>query len=693
MAKILVIVESPAKAKTIEKFLGKSHYTVKASVGHVRDLPKSKLGIDIENNFEPGYINIRGKGDLIKDLKKAAKKASKVYLATDPDREGEAISWHLEYILGIENDEACRIEFNEITKDAIKKAIKNPRKIDQNLVDAQQARRVIDRLLGYQISPVLWQKLRKGLSAGRVQSVTTKLICDREKEINAFEPVEYWTIDTKSESKTGESIDFKLSAIDGKKAEINNEEEVNKILEIIENKDLHVVKIESKKRKKSAPKPFTTSVLQQEGVNRLGFSTKKTMMVAQELYEGIDVKGEGTVGLISYIRTDSNRISEEAKGKAETYIKETLGNEYYKEEKKSSEKKSSKKVQDAHEAIRPTSVDRTPDSIKDSLSKDQYKLYNLIWRRFVASQMSDSEFELMNVECQIENITFKATGSKMIFDGYTKIYNFYDREDRILPEISEGDDLKVNGIFPEQHFTQPPARYTEASLVKTLEELGIGRPSTYAPTIATILNREYVEKNGSSLQPTELGTLVTEILEANFSKLMDVDFTAKLENELDTIEEGEANWKEVVKESYEPFEEAIKEALENIEKVNMDIETDEICELCGSNMVIKYGRFGKFMACKNYPECKNTKPIVNKIGVKCPKCGEGEIIVRKTKKGRAFYGCSKYPECDFIEWNKPVEEVCPECGSYMTEKVSKKCKKHICSNKECGFEKEIEEEN
>ena len=693
MAKILVIVESPAKAKTIEKFLGKSHYTVKASVGHVRDLPKSKLGIDIENNFEPGYINIRGKGDLIKDLKKAAKKASKVYLATDPDREGEAISWHLEHILGIENDEPCRIEFNEITKDAIKKAIKSPRKINLDLVDAQQARRVIDRLLGYQISPVLWQKLRKGLSAGRVQSVTTKLICDREKEINAFEPVEYWTIDAKSESKTGEDIDFKLSAIDGKKAEIHNEEEVNKILEIIENKDLHVVKIESKKRKKSAPKPFTTSVLQQEGVNRLGFSTKKTMMIAQELYEGIDVKGEGTVGLISYIRTDSNRISEEAKGKAESYIKETLGNEYYKEEKKSSEKKNSKKVQDAHEAIRPTSVDRTPESIKDSLSKDQYKLYNLIWRRFVASQMSDSEFELMNVECQIENYTFKATGSKMIFDGYTKVYNFYDREDRILPEISEGDDLKVNGIFPEQHFTQPPARYTEASLVKTLEELGIGRPSTYAPTIATILNREYVEKSGSSLQPTELGILVTEILEANFAKLMDVDFTAKLENELDTIEEGEANWKEVVKESYEPFEEAIKEALENIEKVNMDVETDEICELCGSNMVIKYGRFGKFMACKNYPECKNTKPIVNKIGVKCPKCGEGEIIVRKTKKGRAFYGCSKYPDCDFIEWNKPVEELCPECGSYMTEKVSKKGKKHLCSNKECGFEKTVEEDN
>ncbi|WP_300280007.1 type I DNA topoisomerase [Peptacetobacter sp.] len=693
MAKILVIVESPAKAKTIEKFLGKSHYTVKASVGHVRDLPKSKLGIDIENNFEPGYINIRGKGDLIKDLKKAAKKASKVYLATDPDREGEAISWHLEHILGIENDEECRIEFNEITKDAIRKAIKNPRKINLNLVDAQQARRVIDRLLGYQISPVLWQKLRKGLSAGRVQSVTTKLICDREKEIDAFIPVEYWTIDIKSETQNKDIIDFKLVSKDGEKIEIKSKEEVNDILRIIENKDLQIEKIESKKRKKSAPKPFTTSVLQQEGVNKLGFSTKKTMMVAQELYEGIDIKGEGTVGLISYIRTDSNRISEEAKEKAEVFIKENLGDEYYKEEKKSSNKKSAKKVQDAHEAIRPTSVDRTPESIKDSLTKDQFKLYNLIWRRFVASQMSESEFELMNVESKIENITFKATGSKMIFDGYTKIYNFYGREDKILPEISEKDVLKVNEILPEQHFTQPPARYTEASLVKTLEELGIGRPSTYAPTIATILNREYVEKNASSLKPTELGILVTEILEANFSKLMDVDFTAKLENQLDTIEEGEANWKNVVKESYEPFEEAIKEALENIEKVNMDVETDEICELCGSNMVIKYGRFGKFMACKNYPECKNTKPIVNKIGVKCPKCKEGEIILRKSKKGRAFYGCSKYPDCDFVEWNKPVEEVCPECGSYMVEKISKKASKHICSNKECGFEKEIETEN
>lgn len=693
MAKILVIVESPAKAKTIEKFLGKSHYTVKASVGHVRDLPKSKLGIDIENNFEPGYINIRGKGDLIKDLKKAAKKASKVYLATDPDREGEAISWHLEHILGIENDEQCRIEFNEITKDAIRKAIKNPRQINLDLVDAQQARRVIDRLLGYQISPVLWQKLRKGLSAGRVQSVTTKLICDREKEIDAFVPIEYWTIDLKSETDSRENIDFKLVSKDGEKIDIKNEQEVNEILEIIRNKDLYVEKIESKKRKKSAPKPFTTSVLQQEGVNKLGFTTKKTMMIAQELYEGVDIKGEGTLGLISYIRTDSNRISEEAKEKAEVFIKESLGNEYYKEEKKTSNKKNGKKVQDAHEAIRPTSVDRTPESIKDSLSRDQFKLYNLIWRRFVASQMSDSEFELMNVESKIENITFKATGSKMVFDGYTKIYNFYDREDKILPEISEGDSLKVDEILPEQHFTQPPARYTEASLVKTLEELGIGRPSTYAPTIATILNREYVEKNGSSLRPTELGILVTEILEANFSKLMDVDFTAKLENQLDTIEEGKAAWKDVVKESYEPFEEAIKEALENIEKVNMDIETDEICEVCGSNMVIKYGRFGKFMACKNYPECKNTKPIINKIGVKCPKCGEGEIILRKSKKGRAFYGCSKYPECDFVEWNKPVEESCPECGSYMVEKISKKASKHICSNKECGFEKEIENEN
>ena len=692
MAKALVIVESPAKAKTIEKFLGKSHYTVKASVGHVRDLPKSQLGVDIENNFEPKYINIRGKGDVIKELKKEAKKAKKVYLATDPDREGEAISWHLSYILNIDEDEKCRIEFNEITKGAIKNAIKNPRNIDLNLVDAQQARRVLDRLLGYQISPILWQKVRKGLSAGRVQSVTTKLICEREEEIKSFIPKEYWTIELVVLNKDGEEFTLKFYGEDGKKIDLENEAQVNKILDIINNAELTVSKIESKSRRKSAPKPFTTSVLQQDAANKLNFTTKKTMMVAQELYEGIDIKGEGTVGLISYIRTDSKRISEEAREKAKDYIVDSIGQNYYKDHTKDSKGKKEKKVQDAHEAIRPTSVERTPDSIKDSLSKDQYKLYNLIWRRFVASQMEDSIFDVLNVECNIENLVFKATGSKLKFDGYTKIYNFTDREDKILPSLDEGEILKIQEYNPQQHFTSPPPRYTEASLVKTLEELGIGRPSTYAPTITTILNREYVEKEGTSLLPTELGIIVTKILDENFHKFMEVDFTADMESQLDQIEEGNAEWKHVVEEFYSPLEEAIKTALENIEKVNMDEETDEICELCGSNMVIKYGRFGKFMACKNYPECKNTKPIVNKIGVKCPKCKEGDIIMRKSKKKKVFYGCSNYPECDFVAWNKPVEEPCEECGSYMYEKYSKSGTKIVCSNKDCKHERIVKEE-
>ncbi|WP_304339976.1 type I DNA topoisomerase [Metaclostridioides mangenotii] len=692
MAKSLVIVESPAKAKTIEKFLGKSHYTVKASVGHVRDLPKSKLGVDIENNFEPGYINIRGKGDVIKELKKEAKKAKKVYLATDPDREGEAISWHLAHILSLEEDDECRIEFNEITKDAIKKAIKQPRNIDLDLVDAQQARRVLDRLLGYQISPILWQKVRKGLSAGRVQSVTTKLICDREKDIKAFTPKEYWTIDLNAITEKGEDINFKFYGRDGKKLDLENEEVVNEILKAIENKELEVASIESKSRRKSAPKPFTTSMLQQEGVNKLSFTTKKTMMIAQELYEGVDIKGEGTVGLISYIRTDSKRISDEAKEKAMDYILDNIGENYYKKETKKKEVKEGKKVQDAHEAIRPTSVDRSPDSVKDSLTKDQFKLYNLIWRRFVASQMEDSVFDILNVECYIDNIIFKATGSKMKFDGYTKIYNFSDREDRILPSISEGEILKVDEVLPEQHFTQPPARYTEASLVKTLEELGIGRPSTYAPTIATILNREYVEKQGTSLHPTELGIIVTDILENNFQKFIDVDYTADMERKLDTVEEGKTEWKEVVSESYEPLKEAIEVAIENIEKVNMDEEIDEICENCGSNMVIKYGRFGKFIACKNYPECKTSRPLVNKIGVKCPNCKDGDIILRKSRKGKAFYGCTGYPDCDFVSWNKPSGDICEICGSYMVEKVTKSETKIVCSNKECKAVKVVSED-
>ena len=689
MAKTLVIVESPAKAKTIEKFLGKSHYTVKASVGHVRDLPKSTLGVDIDNNFEPRYINIRGKGDLIKELKKEAKKAKRVYLATDPDREGEAISWHLAYILGIDENDECRIEFNEITKDAIKKAIKNPRNIDLKLVDAQQARRVLDRLLGYQISPILWAKVRKGLSAGRVQSVTTKLICEREREINDFVPKEYWSLEIEGKTKDNENITFKFISYNNEKIELNNEEEVNHILENIKNEKLVVEKIESKTRRKSAPKPFTTSMLQQEAANKLSFTTKKTMMVAQELYEGVDIEGEGTVGLISYIRTDSKRISDEAKEKAKTYIIDELGEKYYKEHKEKKDNKEKKKVQDANEAIRPTSVFRTPDSIKSSLSRDQFKLYNLIWRRFVASQMEDSLFDVLTVDCKIGNALFRASGSVMKFDGYTKVYNFTEREDKILPPIAENDELEVNKFLPNQHFTQPPARYTEASLVKTLEELGIGRPSTYAPTITTILNRGYVEKEGTSLHPTELGMIVTDILDINFQKFIDVDFTVQMESKLDEIEEGDIQWKDVVGEFYEPLREAIKEANEKIEKINMDEETDEICEECGSNMVIKYGRFGKFMACKNYPECKNTKPLVNKIGVKCPKCKDGEIILRKSKKGKAFYGCSNYPECDFISWNKPTGEVCKECGSYMVEKRTKSEAKEVCSNKECKAEGRI----
>lgn len=692
MAKSLVIVESPAKAKTIEKFLGKSHYTVKASVGHVRDLPKSQLGVDIENNFEPKYINIRGKGDVIKELKKEAKKAKKVYLATDPDREGEAISWHLSYILNIDEEEKCRIEFNEITKDAIKKAIKSPRNINLNLVDAQQARRVLDRLLGYQISPILWQKVRKGLSAGRVQSVTTKLICEREEEIKAFVPKEYWSIELIASNKEENNLTLKFYGKDNEKIELENEEQVKEILKTIENGNLVVTKIESRSRRKSAPKPYTTSVLQQDAANKLNFTTKKTMMVAQELYEGIDVKGEGTVGLISYIRTDSKRISEEAREKAKGYIIESIGENYYKDHAKDSKGKKEKKVQDAHEAIRPTSVDRTPDSIKDSLSKEQYKLYNLIWRRFVASQMEDSVFDVLNVECKIEDLIFKATGSKLKFDGYTKIYNFTEREDKILPSLDEGEILKIQEYNPQQHFTSPLPRYTEASLVKTLEELGIGRPSTYAPTITTILNREYVEKDGASLVPTELGIIVTKILDENFHKFMEVDFTADMESQLDQIEEGNAEWKKVVEEFYSPLAEAIRVAIEKIEKVNMDEETDEICELCGSNMVIKYGRFGKFMACKNYPECKNTKPIVSKIGVKCPKCKEGDIIMRKSKKKKVFYGCSNYPDCDFVAWNKPVEEPCEVCGSYMYEKYSKSGTKIVCSNKECKHEKIIEQD-
>lgn len=682
MSKSLVIVESPAKAKTIGKYLGKN-YTVKASVGHVRDLPKSKLGVEIENNFEPQYITIRGKGPVINEIKKEAKKADKIYLATDPDREGEAISWHLLNILNLSEDDVVRIEFHEITKDAIKKAIKNPRKIDKDLVDAQQARRVVDRLVGYKISPLLWDKVRKGLSAGRVQSVATKIICDREKEIEAFIPEEYWTLDLECTTESGESVVFKLYGNEEGKLEITNKEDMDEVLKGISRKKLKVITIEKKDRKKSPPKPFTTSSLQQEAANKLGFATKKTMMIAQQLYEGIDIKGEGTTGLISYIRTDSYRLSDEALGAGKTFIEENLGKEYYKGY--SFQEKKGKKVQDAHEAIRPTFTDKTPENIKESLTKDQFLLYKLIWERFVGAMMSDAIFENHTITAQIGDYIFKATGSRNKFEGYQKIYTFAKSEDKELPDLKENDDLKIDKKDPKQHFTQPPARYTEASLVKILEELGIGRPSTYVPTIGTILAREYVEKKGTSLHPTELGFIVTEIMEENFKMFVDIDFTASMEDHLDHIEEGEIEWKSVVSDFYAPLEKAIEEAEERITKIIMEEMTDELCEECGSNMVVKYGRFGKFLACKNYPECKHTRPILNKIGMKCPKCEEGEVIIRSSKKGRVFFGCSSFPKCNFVSWDRPIEEKCPECGSYMVHKKNKSGEKKVCSNKECGF--------
>ena len=685
MGKNLVIVESPAKAKTIGKFLGKN-YIVKASVGHIRDLPKSKMGVDVENDFEPQYITIRGKGPVVNEIKKEAKKADKVYLATDPDREGEAISWHLAYLLGLDEKENIRIEFNEITKEAIKKAIKNPRKIDINLVDAQQGRRVLDRLVGYKISPILWAKIRKGLSAGRVQSVTTKLVCDREKEIEAFEPEEYWSLNLKAKTKEKKTIDFKFFGNTDGKMDIKTNEQVDEILRKIEKKDLEIDKIETKERKRSSQKPFTTSLLQQDAANRLSYATKKTMMIAQQLYEGIDIKGKGTTGLVTYIRTDSQRISDEAQEQGKDFIKENYGEKYYKPYVNASKK--NKKVQDAHECIRPTSIGLTPEIIKDSLTKDQYKLYKLIWDRFTASMMSDALYDSQTITGKVDEYTFKASGSKMKFDGFTKVYNYSVQEEVILPTVEEGESLKVSKLEPKQHFTQPPPRYSEASLVKTLEERGIGRPSTYSPTISTILQRGYVSKKGNVLYPTELGFIVTEIMEENFDKFVDVDFTAEMEAKLDKVEDGDIRWQDIISELYNPLESAVEKAVENIEKIVLEEETDEICDLCGSSMVVKFGRFGKFLACKNYPECKGTKPMLEKIGVKCPECEDGEVILRKSKKGRVFYGCSKFPNCKFVSWDRPVGENCPKCDSILVSVKNKSGEKIKCSNKECDYEKE-----
>ena len=687
MAKNLVVVESPAKAKTIEKFLGKKNYTVKASVGHIRDLPKSKLGIDVENDFEPQYITIRGKGDIVSELKKEAKKADKIFLATDPDREGEAISWHLANLLKIEEDKAYRIEFNEITKEAVTKAIKSPRKINMDILDAQQARRVIDRLVGYKISPILWSKVRKGLSAGRVQSVATKIIRDRENEINAFIPEEYWNIelDVRGEDKKTAKFKYygqKTSSNKIKKNELKNKEQTDKILTEIENKNIVIDSIEIKERKRSAPKPFTTSLLQQEAGSKISFPTKKTMSIAQQLYEGVDVKGSGTLGLITYIRTDSQRISEEAQEHAKEFILESYGSAYFKKYVNQASK--GKKIQDAHECIRPTYINMTPDSIKDSLSKDQYKLYKLVWERFVACQMSDAKFDSQNIQGSISESVFKATGSIMKFDGFLKVYTYAKTEENELPEFELLKEYAVKKTSGTQHFTQPPARYTESTLVKILEEKGIGRPSTYAPTIATILARGYIQKKDNALFLTELGDIVTTIMEENFANIVDIDFTAEMETELDMVEEGKERWKDIIARFYPDFAESVRVAEETLEKIQMQVEeTDEICELCGSNMVIRHGRFGKFMACKNYPECKNTKPILERIGIKCPVCKDGDVIVRKTKKGRDFYGCSRFPECRFVSWNRPTGEMCELCGSYKIEKITKNSKHELCSNKDC----------
>ncbi|TCO79958.1 type I DNA topoisomerase [Marinisporobacter balticus] len=688
MAKSLVIVESPAKAKTIGKFLGKN-YKVVASVGHVRDLPKSKMGIDVENNYEPHYITIRGKGPVIKELKKEVKKVKKILLATDPDREGEAISWHLAHILSINEKEACRIEFNEITKDAIKNAVKNPREINKSLVDAQQARRILDRLVGYSISPLLWRKIRKGLSAGRVQSVATKIICDRENEIESFIPQEYWSIVATVFSKnTKERFDAKFYGTVAKKMELDHKELVEDIVQKLNNGSFIVENVKRKEKKRSPYPPFTTSSLQQEAVNRLGYTTKKTMIIAQQLYEGIDIEGEGSVGLITYIRTDSTRVSSEAKEHTKNYILENFTSKYIGEHEK--KYKTKKEAQDAHEAIRPTSIDRHPEKIKTSLKKEQYQLYKLIWERFLASQMKNALYDTYSVDLTNNGFLFKASGSKLVFDGFLKVYTYASVTDNEIPEVYEGQILDTEEIESKQHFTQPPARFTESSLVKELEEKNIGRPSTYAPIISTILSRGYVEREKKSLKPTELGSIVTDLLKEYFKNIVDEHFTAELEEQLDKIEEEQLKWAEVIDHFYKPFDKTLKYAEEEIKKIELiEEETDEICEDCGKNMVIKYGKYGKFLACSNYPECQHTRPFLKKIGIACPRCG-GDIVERRSKKGRVFYGCGSFPKCNFMVWNRPIAEKCPVCESLLVKKNRKNDTIIQCSDKECKY-KRVEE--
>ena len=690
MAKNLVIVESPAKVKTIKKFLG-SNYEVMASMGHVRDLPKSQLGIDVDNDYDPKYITIRGKGDLLASLRKEVKKADKIYLATDPDREGEAISWHLMSALNLADKKVYRIAFNEITKNAVKDSLKNARDIDMNLVDAQQARRVLDRAVGYRISPLLWAKIKRGLSAGRVQSAALRIICDREKEISAFIPSEYWTMDALVTPKGQKKpITVHLTEDKNGKIELKSEEDVNKVVKELKGKEYKVADVKTGERTKKAPLPFTTSTLQQEASKTLNFATQKTMRIAQQLYEGIQIKGEGTVGIITYLRTDSTRISEEAEKSAAEYIASAYGKEYV--STVSSSAKSGKKIQDAHEAIRPTDITRTPAMLKDSLQRDQLRLYTLIWKRFVACRMKDAKYETTNVKITAGDYKFTTSASKLLFDGYMSVYSSDEDEkaegNTLLTSIDKNTEIVFNEFDNKQHFTQAPPHFTEASLVKTLEELGIGRPSTYAPTITTILGRRYVSKDGKNLYTTELGEAVNEMMVEAFPSIVDQNFTANMELMLDNVEEGTLDWKIIIRNFYPDLEEAVVEAEKKLESVEIaDEVSDEICENCGRNMVIKYGPHGKFLACPGFPECKNTKPFLERIGVSCPKCGK-DIVARRSKKGRRFYGCESGTECDFLSWNQPSKEKCPECGGIMVIKGNKL----QCMDENCGFIKDIKSE-
>ncbi|ETJ96312.1 DNA topoisomerase I [Streptococcus agalactiae BV3L5] len=677
-------MESPAKAKTIEKYLGRN-YKVVASVGHIRDLKKSSMSIDFENNYEPQYINIRGKGPLINDLKKEAKKAKKVYLASDPDREGEAISWHLAHILDLDKEDRNRVVFNEITKDAVKNAFVEPRQINMDLVDAQQARRVLDRIVGYSISPILWKKVKKGLSAGRVQSVALKLIIDRENEIKAFQPEEYWTIDG-SFKKGTRKFNATFYGLDGKKFKLSNNEDVKTVLKRIKTDEFLVEKVEKKERRRNAPLPYTTSSLQQDAANKINFRTRKTMMIAQQLYEGLSLGTAGHQGLITYMRTDSTRISPLAQNEATEFITNRFGANYSKHGNKV---KNASGAQDAHEAIRPSSVNHTPESIAKYLDKDQLKLYTLIWNRFIASQMTAAVFDTMKVNLTQNGVTFIANGSQVKFDGYMAVYNDTDKN-KMLPDMEEGESVKKVNTNPEQHFTQPPARFSEASLIKTLEENGVGRPSTYAPTLETIQKRYYVKLAAKRFEPTELGEIVNSLIVEFFPDIVDVTFTAEMEGKLDEVEIGKEQWQKIIDEFYKPFEKELAKAETEMEKIQIKDEPAGFdCELCGSPMVIKLGRYGKFYACSNFPECHNTKAITKEIGVICPICQKGQVIERKTKRNRIFYGCDRYPECEFTSWDKPIGRTCPKSNDFLVEKkVRGGGKQVVCSNEKCDYQEE-----